>query len=175
MLISRQVEMEEDRKQEKENRKREKEERKQRAKEEKAQLKEEKREKREARKREKAQALEELQELPQVDEGAGEALICGPRVEECVQAPGQPVNLQAMHETEVPEGAIGEIPREIEGTGGNEKGLAAAIEEGVGEKAATPAGPGRKPWFRLSMPSPDYCRLGWAFSVHGLPSAAAAC
>jgi fused signal recognition particle receptor len=77
--------MEEDKKSEKEQRKREKEEQKQRDKDEKSRLKEEKRERREARKRERLQALEELQELPEVEEGGGDALYCGPELEECVE------------------------------------------------------------------------------------------
>ncbi|MEW6553248.1 MAG: signal recognition particle-docking protein FtsY [Actinomycetota bacterium] len=77
--------MDEDRKKDREEKKREKEERKQLEKEEKARLKEEKRELKEARKREKQQALEELQDLPDVEEGEGEALYCGPAVEECVE------------------------------------------------------------------------------------------
>ncbi len=69
---------------EKERSKREKEERRKRAKEEKARLKAEKMELREGKKREKEKALEELQDLPDVEEGEGEALYCGPEVEECV-------------------------------------------------------------------------------------------
>jgi fused signal recognition particle receptor len=81
--------MEDNGKQDKDSRKREKEERKKREREERARLKAEKRELREARKREKEEALEELQELPEIGEGGGEALHCGPEVEECVMAPGE--------------------------------------------------------------------------------------
>jgi fused signal recognition particle receptor len=76
--------MEDNKRLEKERRKREKEEARLWEKEEKARLKEEKRQLKEARKKEKEQALNELQELPEVEEGQGEALYCGPEVEECV-------------------------------------------------------------------------------------------
>ncbi len=109
--------MEEDKKQEKERRKREKEEARRLKKEEKARLKAEKRELKEARKREKEEALGELQELPEVEEGLGEALYCGPELEE-----GNPAGLEAydietaMEEDAAPPSrygmAAGELPPE---------------------------------------------------------------
>jgi len=114
--------MEEDRKLEKEQKKREKEEARQHAREEKARLKEEKKELKEARKREKQQALEELQELPEIDEGQGEALYCGPEVEECVEV-GE-------------EGAGGETVAEEEYTAlPGEEALAEKPLTGVAEEA----------------------------------------
>jgi fused signal recognition particle receptor len=105
--------MDEDKRLEKENRKREKEEHKQGEKEEKARLKEEKRELKEARKREKAQALEELQDLPDVQEGEGEALYCGPEVDECVEAQSESAAPQAAAEAEALEDSGEEMSREV--------------------------------------------------------------
>jgi fused signal recognition particle receptor len=119
---------------EKERSKREKEERRQRAKEEKARLKAEKKEAkerkkrekeelRELKKREKEEALEELQDLPEVEEGEGEALYCGPEVEECVvvgeempaaeEVPGEPQregSSQGAAITEAAAVAVAEAP-----------------------------------------------------------------
>ncbi len=65
-----------------EDRKREREERRRRDREERARRKAEKAEIKQARKREKVRALEELQELPDVEGGEGEVLRCGARAEE---------------------------------------------------------------------------------------------
>ena len=71
-------------KEEKKEAKRQKEEQKAQRKEEKRRLKAERKELKEARKKEKQEALLELEELPEVEEGQGEALRCGPEVEECI-------------------------------------------------------------------------------------------
>jgi len=68
--------MSEEKKAEKEKRKREKEEEKRRRREEKARRRAEKKELRERKRMEKEEALQELVELPDVEEGVGEALAC---------------------------------------------------------------------------------------------------
>jgi fused signal recognition particle receptor len=98
--------MDEDKKLEKENRKREK-------RDEKNRLKEEKKELKEARKREKMQALQELQELPDVEEGEGEALHCGPEVEECVEVPGDTAASLSVSNEETQEGYEEDMSREV--------------------------------------------------------------
>jgi len=133
--------MEEDKKLEKERRKREKEEARQRAREEKARLKEEKKELKEARKREKQQALEELQELPEVEEGQGEALYCGPEVEECVEAGEEVTGAGIVVEEEASEESLPEVSETeteaMEGyTAGDEGGL--AVEEEFLEEELPP-------------------------------------
>jgi fused signal recognition particle receptor len=95
---------EEDRKMDKETKRREKADRKLREREEKERLKEERKQKKEAKNREKTKALEELQELPDVEEGDGEALYCGPEVEECI-AKGE--------EASDNRGPIGEFTEEV--------------------------------------------------------------
>jgi len=105
--------MEEDKKQGKEEKRREKEERKQQVKEEKARLKAEKAEQKEARKREKLQALEELQELPEVEEGEGEALYCGPEVEECIAVGEEDTAPDAAQAGETEDLSWEETPREV--------------------------------------------------------------
>ena len=94
----------EQKKLEKDQSKRDKEERKQRAKEEKARLKAEKRELKERKKREKEQALGELQDLPEVEVGEGEALYCGPEVEECVVV-GEEIISEAVPSEEIAQDA----------------------------------------------------------------------
>jgi len=98
--------MDEEKRSDREEEKREKKERKQREKEEKARLKDEKKELKEARKKEKIQALEELQELPDVEEGEGEALYCGPEVEQCVESRDKERPLEDLEE------AAQELPAE---------------------------------------------------------------
>jgi fused signal recognition particle receptor len=112
----------EQKKLEKERARREKKERRQRAKEEKKDLKErkkrEKKELREAKKREKEEALQELQDLPEIEEGEGEALYCGPEVEECVVAGEEAPVVEAPTEEDVAlvaeEVPRGEEPVEVE-------------------------------------------------------------
>ncbi len=122
----------------KENKKREKEERKQREKEKKARLKAEKAELKEERKGEKIRALEELQELPEVEEGEGEALYCGPGVEECVlvEEEGPGVEATLVEEIATGEEAAEEIPREVSELYMEEEYL--AEEAGLGEVEALP-------------------------------------
>jgi len=105
--------MEEDKKSDREQKKSEKEERKQREKEEKARLKAEKAELKEARKREKMQALEELQELPEVEEGEGEALYCGPEAEECVVVGEEEPAAEALPGDEIAEEEWKGMSREV--------------------------------------------------------------
>lgn len=78
MALQRRIEeMKEEQKRDRERRRLEREEEKRRRREEKARLKAERKELRERRKREKEEALQELLELPAVEEGGGEALSCG--------------------------------------------------------------------------------------------------
>jgi fused signal recognition particle receptor len=142
--------MEEEKRLDGEEKKREKEERKQREKEEKARLKEEKRELKEARKREKLQALEELQELPDVEEGEGEALYCGPEVEECVRIQDVEKPQEDLEEAQaLPAEEMSREVRELlieeeylaeAVTEPDEEGAAAAVEVALGVAGGAPPG-----------------------------------
>jgi len=125
----------------KEDRKKEREERKRRDKEEKARLKAEKAEFKEARKREKLRALEELQELPDVVEGEGAALSCGPEVAEC-----EVYSSTATEREGEPEGGAGDVPLEVRELLAEEEYLlevaletSAAEEEAPGAEAKAPS------------------------------------
>ena len=117
--------MEEDKRAAKEAKKREKDERRRREKEERARLKAERRELREERKREKLEALGELQELPEVGEGGGEALYCGSRVDACVVAEEGPPSPHAT-------------PRGRQEKAARQKMGSAPVAEEPGEQAAAP-------------------------------------